>query len=517
MAVCAVFSCVKTISAQAYSSSDSLDAIDNIFDENQGKFSEKNLSKLAQKAGYTDLDEMITAAESGDTKTAADFQHSTVKFGKSYGGEGANACELVWIPAYLSNSSQGPVLTLWLARTYESGDKSNSNQSAFNPQWNMNAATKPSSNNYSTSKIRTEALNNTGVHYDGYDYSSSDKTSSLTAVNYTATTEKTHRYQMYTTGVLASYIVAPSSVSWQTGEGSNRLKNDPGWTGDTNGYYFQDKDGNEQTWVNDKLWLPSIYEVLDGSITVNSMATSFSATTTSGVATDTAAGLWCTNISERNDTYSTWTRSAVSNVAHQSYMLSGVSAIGDYYGTTSVCGVRPALHLNLRMAKNNAIVHIHKWQTSAETDADGWKVTKQATCTEEGAKERICTAADCTLTDNKEIETIEIDPTAHTPGTAATCTEPQICEECEEELVPAKGHNYATAWTTDDDNHWHVCNNGCGIKDSDGEHSGGTANCQQKATCEVCGQTYGSLGGHVLEHHEAKAPTCTEIVCKEYD
>lgn len=41
-------------------------------------------------------------------------------------------------------------------------------------------------------------------------------------------------------------------------------------------------------------------------------------------------------------------------------------------------------------------------------------------------------------------------------------------------------------------------------------HSGGTATCQNKATCEVCGQEYGEIGTHNLVHHDAKAATCTE-------
>ena len=40
------------------------------------------------------------------------------------------------------------------------------------------------------------------------------------------------------------------------------------------------------------------------------------------------------------------------------------------------------------------------------------------------------------------------------------------------------------------------------------EHKGGEANCQQAATCQICGKTYGNLGNHSTVNHDAVAPTC---------
>lgn len=51
-------------------------------------------------------------------------------------------------------------------------------------------------------------------------------------------------------------------------------------------------------------------------------------------------------------------------------------------------------------------------------------------------------------------------------------------------------------------------------------HTGGTATCQNHATCAVCGQGYGDVDpkNHVdLTHHEGKAATCTEDGWTEYD
>lgn len=51
-------------------------------------------------------------------------------------------------------------------------------------------------------------------------------------------------------------------------------------------------------------------------------------------------------------------------------------------------------------------------------------------------------------------------------------------------------------------------------------HTGGTATCQNHATCAVCGQGYGDVdpNNHVdLTHHEGQAATCTEDGWTEYD
>ncbi|MDE7087007.1 MAG: hypothetical protein K2O67_02320, partial [Clostridia bacterium] len=459
-------------------------SIGNIFDETKGAngtFNKENLNALAQKAGFNNLASMIKYIEDGgEPKNAVDFGHSTVKFGKSFGGEGENAEEYVWIPAYLSQSSADNngdgtgdvVLTLWLAY--------NRHTSPYHESYSGDNV-QPSSNNYSTSITRTEVLNNTGVYYTGYN--NGDKTPNLKAVNYTATDEKTHEFQMYTTGVLKDYIVEPSNISWQTGTGSNRMKNDPGWKGNTNGYYFQDKAGNPQTWVNDKLWLPSIYEMYDGSVKVNSTVEAVELKTTAGVANVNAAGLWGTNANERKCTGNTYTRTARQNNYKHVYCV-GATGSGEFTiisANTYKCAVRPALHLNLSMigsCQHNLVNH----PAVSYCDKEGYEEYWQ------------CTECDSMFSDSEGANAID-EPVKADPA----------------------GHAYSDEWITNATNHWHVCGNNCGIKGSDGSHSGGTATCQQKATCEVCGQTYGSLGDHDLEHHDGKTPTCTEKGWNAYD
>lgn len=51
------------------------------------------------------------------------------------------------------------------------------------------------------------------------------------------------------------------------------------------------------------------------------------------------------------------------------------------------------------------------------------------------------------------------------------------------------------------------------------KHSGGTATCRAEAVCTTCGQQYGNrnLNNHDIEHHEAKAATCTEVGWNAYN
>ena len=64
---------------------------------------------------------------------------------------------------------------------------------------------------------------------------------------------------------------------------------------------------------------------------------------------------------------------------------------------------------------------------------DSGKVTKEATCKEEGVKTYTCTV--CKETKTEAIAKL----TTHTPGAEATATTPQICTVCGKELKPATG------------------------------------------------------------------------------
>ena len=118
----------------------------------------------------------------------------------------------------------------------------------------------------------------------------------------------------------------------------------------------------------------------------------------------------------------------------------------------------------------------HSWD-------EGTEVTSP-TCTGEGVIEFHC--LNC---DEKMIKAESA--TGHTPGTAATCTEPQICTVCETVLALPTGHHYETE----------VIAPTC------------TAMGYTVYTCSACGDSYTADYTDKAEHSYnavVTAPTCTE-------
>lgn len=104
----------------------------------------------------------------------------------------------------------------------------------------------------------------------------------------------------------------------------------------------------------------------------------------------------------------------------------------------------------------------------------------------------------------------------HNGGTA-TCQEKAKCEICGAAYGKLGAHDMDTKWSSNDTQHFHKClTKGCDyIKDA-ADHSGGKATCQEKAKCDVCKAEYGDLGAHTLTKTAAKAPTCLEAGNNEY-
>ena len=143
-----------------------------------------------------------------------------------------------------------------------------------------------------------------------------------------------------------------------------------------------------------------------------------------------------------------------------------------------------------------------------------WKVTKKATCTEQGTKERKCSRCDA-------VETETIPATGHIEvedaAVAATCTTAgktagSHCAVCNavikaQEEIPAAGHSFGE-WET--------------VKSSTCKDKG-----SQKRVCKVCGYTETKdvdANGHAWEKDYTvdKEPTCTaegskSIHCKNCD
>lgn len=80
----------------------------------------------------------------------------------------------------------------------------------------------------------------------------------------------------------------------------------------------------------------------------------------------------------------------------------------------------------------------------------------------------------------------------HTGGTA-TCTAKAVCSVCGEAYGELAAHVADSTYKYNGEGHWTACAT-CGTPMSNQEaHTGGTADCQHKAVCDVCGQPYGEL------------------------
>ena len=79
-------------------------------------------------------------------------------------------------------------------------------------------------------------------------------------------------------------------------------------------------------------------------------------------------------------------------------------------------------------------------------------------------------------------------------------------------------HNHQSSdWKHNETEHWQVCT--CGVVFNKAAHSGGKATCKDKAVCEICKESYGSLdpNSHAdLKHIAAKAATAAEEGNIEY-
>lgn len=101
-------------------------------------------------------------------------------------------------------------------------------------------------------------------------------------------------------------------------------------------------------------------------------------------------------------------------------------------------------------------------------------------------------------------------------GGYATCDTLGMCNTCGGSYYG--GHAWGEWSSAGNGTHTRRCTNYCREVDT-AKCTGGTATCSAKAVCEVCGKEYGEKdsSNHDRVHHEAKAPTCTEIGWDAYD
>ena len=131
--------------------------------------------------------------------------------------------------------------------------------------------------------------------------------------------------------------------------------------------------------------------------------------------------------------------------------------------------------------------------------------------TQYGGKDSLGHWDKCSTCDNK------FNFEAHTPDREkADETNPVKCTKCDFVITPA-GHYEHTAdseWhnSADGKYHYHKCTqSGCSVILDKANHSGGTATCENKAVCSVCGVAYGEKLGH--DYGEVKY-TWTDNTCK---
>lgn len=85
-------------------------------------------------------------------------------------------------------------------------------------------------------------------------------------------------------------------------------------------------------------------------------------------------------------------------------------------------------------------------------------------------------------------------PIGHTPGTEATCTDPQICTVCQATLVPALGHTPGAAATCTTPQLCTVCT--AEVKPAKGHTPAGAATCTEPSKCSECEAILAEATGH---------------------
>lgn len=95
-----------------------------------------------------------------------------------------------------------------------------------------------------------------------------------------------------------------------------------------------------------------------------------------------------------------------------------------------------------------------------------------------------CLGDDCNYVSNSQNKGYAL----HTPGPAATCTEPQVCTVCSYELAAALGHSLG-GWQSNATSHWKTCSV-CGEKAENAAHVPGEWVIDREATSSAAGQRH---------------------------
>lgn len=106
---------------------------------------------------------------------------------------------------------------------------------------------------------------------------------------------------------------------------------------------------------------------------------------------------------------------------------------------------------------------------------------------------RACRVAGCNETAHYSTEGAD-----HTPDKQVTsCTDFWTCTICGYKSAPMPQHKWSTSWSHDNDNHWHECENtGCQVKNDQAPHRGNGATCGVAQTCLDCGYKMSAASAH---------------------
>lgn len=151
-----------------------------------------------------------------------------------------------------------------------------------------------------------------------------------------------------------------------------------------------------------------------------------------------------------------------------------------------------------------------------------WKGTEQSSASNDNANNVYLSAYDS----SSKFATITIEKALTGKNSSigvTTATPVATTKDASVKIAAGKGTH---AITDEDKGHFTPDTGYCEVqKKDDGAlylthvHTGGEATCTAAAKCGGCGQPYGNidLNNHDIEHHEAKAATCTEVGWEAYD
>lgn len=351
-----------------------------LWDDDSQSFVNDNLNTLLKyvsgNVSFTmhDFSQLYEQAE--HARTAADIRKVALP-GKtnqqdvvvSYGGKD-------WTVTYLSLDKNGDIiLTLWLAdieknvNAEKTGDKVgwlSDKRKASYARLSSAGDERPDAL-YGTSYVRAVVLNN-GGSYNSWDNEYYEGQIAPNTESFTATKQQDSVFAKFTYDAgdkFLDYIDSPRDVAWQeSGEYAQQtllfeynLSNemwskeisddgfsleyvtayfiDGGWKGGVyteNNMNMASKENND-SWADDKLWLPSMSEI--------------------GYCRG-QAGLWETTMEQRTASEDYFTRTMKNNSTNHIYSISKDATCYNIIQVVSTAAVRPALHLNISKALKNS-------------------------------------------------------------------------------------------------------------------------------------------------------------------